>query len=234
VRFDFAKLAQTERGAAHGGTAAITAKITTEEPMPAETPANALALPAAKAAKPIPLARVPSAQLSTEDKAQRVEIIKRAQNGDRAVLPQVRALLKDAPAGGLMPVAENTQDSLLKAMYADNLLALEDTRHQMTVLRRDLAGANPTPLETLLVERIGFCWLTLHYHESIYAQIMGKLPGDAHKRFQDRIDRAQRRYLSSIKALAQVRRLQIPLSVQVNVAAQGGQQVNVSGGTSGG
>jgi autonomous glycyl radical cofactor GrcA len=40
---------------------------------------------------------------------------------------------------------------------------------------------------------------------------------------------ANRRYLSAIKALAQVRRLQVPLNVQVNVATAGGQQVNVGG-----
>jgi hypothetical protein len=34
---------------------------------------------------------------------------------------------------------------------------------------------------------------------------------------------------SALKALAQVRRLQVPLSVQVNVATAGGQQVNVAG-----
>ena len=84
-------------------------------------------------------------------------------------------------------------------------------------------------MEMLLVERIALCWLALNYHENIYTQIMGKLPGDAHARFQDRIDRAHRRYLSAIKALAQVRRLPVPLSVQVNVAAAGGQQVNVAG-----
>ncbi len=240
MRFDFAKLAEWDRVAeggtraldsAPGAAVAIAATITTpaEEPMPTTADAAPAAAKPVKPAKPVPVARVPSAQLSPHDKAQRLEILTRAQNGDKAVLPQLHELLQDAPKGGLLPVAQTTEEALLKAMYAENLLAYEDTRQQMAVLRGDLAGANPSPLETLLVERVALCWLTLHQHETIYAQIMGKLPGDVHARFQDRIDRAHKRYLSAIKTLAQVRRLQVPLSVQVNVAAQGGQQVNVSG-----
>ena len=72
-----------------------------------------------------------------------------------------------------------------------------------------------------------------HYHQSLYAQGMASsssgLSGKAHAQFQDRLDRAHRRYLSAIKALAQVRKMQLP-AVQVNIAAQGGQQVNVGGG----
>ncbi len=42
---------------------------------------------------------------------------------------------------------------------------------------------------------------------------------------QQRIERAQRRYLAAIKALAQVRKLGVP-AVQVNI---GDKQINVAG-----
>jgi hypothetical protein len=46
-------------------------------------------------------------------------------------------------------------------------------------------------------------------------------------RFEHRRDQANRRYLSAIKDLAQVRRLRLP-ATQVNVAVAGGQHVNVA------
>ncbi len=42
---------------------------------------------------------------------------------------------------------------------------------------------------------------------------------------QERIDRSRRRYLAAIRALAHLRRLQVP-AVQVNVAEK---QINVAG-----
>ena len=81
-----------------------------------------------------------------------------------------------------------------------------------------------------MIERIASCWLSVHYHETIYANEAGTLAPRHHGLYQDRIDRAHRRYLSSLKALAQVRRLQLPPApVQVNLAAAGGQQINFAG-----
>ena len=91
-------------------------------------------------------------------------------------------------------------------------------------LRRELAGAEPTPLERLLVSRIAACWLQLHYAEMRYTQNLGKLTMEQGEYHQRKIDRAQKRYLTAIKALAQVRRLLTP-TVQVNIADQ---QVNIA------
>ena len=74
------------------------------------------------------------------------------------------------------------------------------------------------------MERIVLCWLQLHYAEALYTQIteMTLQPATFH---QQRISKAQARYLAAIQTLAQVRRLGVP-AVQVNI---GGQQVNVTG-----
>ena len=94
-------------------------------------------------------------------------------------------------------------------------------------MRRELNGLAPRPLERLLVARIATNWLTLQYAEALYAQRMkdGNLPLDVSTHQQERIDRSQRRYLAAIRALAHLRRLQVP-AVQVNVAEK---QINVAG-----
>ena len=68
------------------------------------------------------------------------------------------------------------------------------------------------------------CWLHLHGVEAIYVQNMSTFSLMQHDFYQRRLSMAQRRYLSAITALAQVRRLQAP-NVQVNIAEQ---QLNVA------
>jgi hypothetical protein len=74
------------------------------------------------------------------------------------------------------------------------------------------------------VTRILVSWARLQSIESASA-----LDRDESPRRQDwhdrRLERAQRMYVSAIKALAQVRRLALP-AVQVNVAQAGGPQIN--------
>ncbi len=92
-------------------------------------------------------------------------------------------------------------------------------------MKTELAGPKPSPLERLLVDRIAACWLQVHYADALYAQRMGEVSVGWGDYLQRRQDRAHRRYLASIRALAQVRRLLSP-PVQINV---GQNQVNLAG-----
>src|SRR5262245_66143189 len=94
----------------------------------------------------------------------------------------------------------------------------------MELLRAELAGANPTPIERLLVERIVACWLQVQDADARYAQAKN-LSLAWGEYYQRRMDRAHRRYLSAVKALALVRKLAVPV-LQVNIARE---QVNVAG-----
>lgn len=109
--------------------------------------------------------------------------------------------------------------SLRKKAYEGDVLADELCARRLKELRREVAGPCPTPLETLLAERIALCWLTVHIYETVLAQQGGEMTFISLEHHQKRIDKAHKRYLASIKALAQVRRLQLP-SVQINVGAQ--------------
>jgi hypothetical protein len=91
-------------------------------------------------------------------------------------------------------------------------------------MREELAGPNPSPLEILGAERVASCWLQLHYGELIYEQNLGKLTLDQDNYYQRRLDRLHRRYLSSMRSLAQVRKLLKPKVAQINVGEK--QQIN--------
>ncbi len=152
------------------------------------------------------------------------KLLKRAERGDHKALPAVRALFDTDPSlwqeiGNLAAQAEN---ALVKVTAGENLLAQESLERAMESMRSELAGPNATPLEKLLVDRVVACWLHVAYADAMYAQNMQNLTLDQGDYYQRRQDRAHRRYLSAIRALAQVRRLLTP-PIQVNIAEQ---QVN--------
>jgi hypothetical protein len=89
------------------------------------------------------------------------------------------------------------------------------------------------PLERLLIEQILVCHLNLYVLEINSA---GKLydshTTEAGMYWDRRLTGAQRRFTRACEALAKVRKLNLP-AVQINVAAEGGQQINVAGNTIG-
>jgi len=102
----------------------------------------------------------------------------------------------------------------------------------MAEMRTELAGADAPRVVRLLVENVVTCWLRLqlmeyHYTVNMFAAEPPRMAmGDYWER---RLTIAQGRYLRAIDTLARVRRLALP--VQVNIAAAGGQQVNIAGGS---
>jgi hypothetical protein len=152
----------------------------------------------------------------------------RAQKGDKSALPAVREMLKDPAFVDIMGgnLARQAQLTLISKVSGQNLLFQESLRRKVELLQAELAGASPTPLERLLVERVVTCWLHLHHLEVIYAS-KDSMTLDLGIYYQRCLSAAQKRYLSAIKTLALVRKLAVPV-LQVNIARR---QVNVAGGT---
>jgi hypothetical protein len=155
-------------------------------------------------------------------------LLDRAQAGDASTLPALRELLRDPGKvdrlGG--DLARQAERSLINAVAGKNLLFREALVRKLELLRADLGGTQPTPLERLLVSRVVACWLQVQIADAQYAQAdnLTVAQGDYYQRRQDR---AHRRFLSAVRTLALVRRLALPVLLQqINVAAQ--QQVNVS------
>ena len=156
------------------------------------------------------------------------ELLKRAQDGDATMLPDVKKLLAEVPAvvRRLGDLAETTRSNLLKLTSDGNLLRREAQARAMTDLADEIAGPDPTELERLLAERIVIAGMELSLFEICFAQStdMSLQRGDYLQRC---IDKAQRRYLAAIKTLAQIRKLGLP-ALQVNIATEGGKQVNTT------
>lgn len=169
-----------------------------------------------------------SVPIKTENECDLARLTARAEQGDESVMPALRARF-DAEPGLWRQVgnlARLTELAILRNAFGKDLYAREAIQRQARAMRAELGGDQPSPLERLLVDRIVLCWLSAHYAEIIYAQNMKELSLAGTESHQKRIDRAHRRYLGAITALAQVRRLQLP-TMQVNIAEQ---QVNVASG----
>lgn len=160
-----------------------------------------------------------------------MELATRANAGEARALAELRTLLDQHPAlwDGLGDLAGQVERAWIKRTLGGgrNEITTEAIHRTVSTLRQELLGPSPTTLERLLVTRIIVCWLHVQDADLRYARLLGEdhafEAGDAYQRRQDR---AQRRYLHAIKALAQVRKLTAE-TVQINIAANGGQQVNV-------
>jgi hypothetical protein len=151
-------------------------------------------------------------------------LIRRAERGDESAVPPLRQALN--ASGGLVELAGNlatqVQATLVRQAAGTNLFFKEGMEAKMDRLRTDMAGPDPSPLERLLADRIALCWLSLHDFEVRFAQAKDLTIKQA-DHWQHRINCAHRRYLSSIKTLATVRKLALP-ALQVNIAHK---QVNI-------
>lgn len=109
-------------------------------------------------------------------------------------------------------------------------LTREAHRRQLDKAAREVAGHNPTPLETQLAARVALCELSVARMEQIYANCLLKGMGSGVTFWEvasRQLDAAHRRHLSAVKALASIRKAQLPElpDVQINVAEK---QVNVN------
>ncbi len=153
-------------------------------------------------------------------------IVHRAQTGDQSVLPELRKVLATQGIPALLggELARRAEEVLVESLTKTSLLTREAVLARMAELRAELAGPNPSPVEQLLADRAVACWLNLHQLELIYAG-RESTPLALAQHYQKSIDRAHRRYLTSLKVLADVRK--IGITVQLNIARR---QVNVAGG----
>jgi hypothetical protein len=98
--------------------------------------------------------------------------------------------------------------------------AKESLKQELCDLATELAGPNPSPVERALAETAATAWFALRMFEARYASIATSGDGMTiaqSEHAQRKIDRAHRRYLSTLKTLATVRRLAVP-ALQINLA----------------
>jgi hypothetical protein len=181
---------------------------------------------------PTSSATTPSSDLSQEEQAL---LLRRAQAGDSDALKRLfQAMLEEPDLGAqALDLPRRVREELIAATYGDandlarTLHVAKAAMVEATLLRE--AGASA--LEQLLIERIATCWLSAELADIDAAtREEHHAPGQYADYYARRQDRAHRRFLQAVEALARMRRLLSPLPLvgQVNIAEAGTQQLNVA------
>jgi hypothetical protein len=105
------------------------------------------------------------------------------------------------------------------------------TEKGIETMRHDLGHQHAPMLERVLIDHVLTCWLRLQNVELRYTSVTRESHTlDLGSHWERRLSAAQRRYLRACETLARVRKIirRTP-AMQINIATQGGQQVNIAG-----
>jgi hypothetical protein len=157
----------------------------------------------------------------------------RVEDGDQNAATELRrALEKSSPEviARCSNIARNYRRVVADTATGRDPLAREAIVERARRMAGEIAGQNPTPLETLLAERIASLWVLVEAQEALlFAWYSRENMGKTSPAFVIQMCRIQestgRRYLAAIKTLAQVRKLQantLALHLtQINVGERG-------------
>lgn len=156
------------------------------------------------------------------------ELSAQAEGGDKAARAELRKAVRESSSPEIVPevsdIARRGQWGLIKTAAAGDALVEEALVARLNLMRRELGGPNPTPLEVLLTERVVSCWILLELLELLnsaqltHVDKSQQLPHSLLKFYLGWQEQAHRQFLSAVRELAKVRRLQggIPSS-QTNI-----------------
>ena len=147
--------------------------------------------------------------------------VKSANGGDKVAMAELRKELAGPNANAIISVCGDmsfqAEESLLVAILGQQEGAKTCVREKMRQMRVELGWTESSEMERILIERIIATWLDLYFAEVVYYQWKGgSIPEGKYKQY--RIDRSHRRHLSAIKMLATIRKMALPL--MVNIAAE--------------
>ena len=161
------------------------------------------------------------------------ELSEKAEEGDKEAGRELkRAVRESAPAviARASDVSRRAQHMLIETASGGSKLTQYALSGRLDVMREEIAGDNPTPLEVLLTEQVVSCWLWLTLFDVLNsAQFQRKFPDGAKRASPSYLrhmvklqESAHRRFISSIQALARVRKLQagtpgVQFNTQINL-----------------
>ena len=178
-------------------------------------------------------------ELSEETRGRLAELralSKKAEAGDKGARKKLRQMVRASSGeviGRASDFGRRAGQTLARAASGGDLLTEEALYAKLDLMRREIAGEDPTPLEVLLTERVVSLWMFTALLEAALATQYRRNVDDGLERSspsyilqQSRIlDVATRRYLAAIRELARLRKLEAAAPpLQVNT------QVNVLGG----
>ncbi len=174
---------------------------------------------------PAELGKVEEEKKLTPD--ERGAIIARANKGDREAFDITRTWSKSLTREEFKDVGITKVVRTLIACRVcgeDALHAQHRMKRESEMVAESLLGPNPSPLESLLAEQISLNWLVLRAAETAL-EVLTKFSCEEGAWHQARVASAHSRFMASIRTLAQIRKLQLPTLLQVNIAEK---QVNVA------
>lgn len=160
------------------------------------------------------------------------ELSDKAADGDKKARGELRRVLcasSPAVVAEASKLAKKGEWGLIKIAAAGDPLMEEALLARLDLMRSEIAGPDPSPLEVLLVEKIVAVWMLTELLELLLnAQLSASAKRErvSHsflKFYLGWQEQAHRRLLSTVRELARVRRLQsgIPASqtnVQINLS----------------
>ena len=145
--------------------------------------------------------------------------LKTANSGDWAAVDRLRQQLIGPDASEIIQtvgnLASQVEESILSSMLGDQEGSKACVRAKLSQMRSELGWAESSTIERMLIERIALTWLNSHCVELQTAQADSVSLPQA-KFNQLRCDRAQARYLAAIKTLATVRKLALPIKLEID------------------
>ena len=162
-----------------------------------------------------------------------VAFVKRCMNKNpsKEDLRELRKSLETSPKLYMvvMDIGETIRTQLIQKAMGQKAAQLS-IEAQIEVMRRGLGFEQSPELEQLLIENIIVCWLRLQWAEYQLSGFMGTGSNSMSEvtYWERRLSIAQQRFLRVSNSLARVRKL-TRSTVHINIASDGGQQVNVAG-----
>jgi hypothetical protein len=154
----------------------------------------------------------------------------RAQAGDKMARQKLRKAVRSSSGEVIArasDLAKRGQRVLIKTAATNNPLLEEALPARLDLLRGEIAGKDPTPLEILLTEQIVSLWMLLQFHEVLHSACYERgyehrLPPSFLLQMVKIQESAHRRLLATVQALARVRKLQantpgIQVNTQINL-----------------
>ena len=164
----------------------------------------------------------------------------RVEAGDKGARKELRKAVRESAPEVICrasDISRRGQWALIKIAAANDPLTEEALLARVELMRADVAGPEPSPLEILLTERICSLWVLIEVLELLMSAQLSPTSTSSRDhhvptsylqhvlRWQES---ASRRFLAATKILAQVRRLQSGIAnsqtnVQINLSATSGR-----------
>jgi len=157
---------------------------------------------------------------------------KKAEAGDKRARKELRARVRSSSEeviGRASDVGRKMGQTLAHTASGGDPLTEEALYAKLDLMRAQIAGEDPTPLEVLLTERVVSLWMLTTVLEALIATQYRRVVDDPSERLspsyvlqQSRIlESATRRYLAAVRELARVRKLLAGVPAATGSSRQG-------------